>query len=121
MVKYIFESICVQVDKFRDTNSTLRIGKHVPIPLSLSSNLIKQPIILWNSVLVAFVETFVDALEGLATQGKAEMKIKFFEFESCLKSRLNRNSSAPNWRRCRKKPVLYFEEGCIREEQEGEK
>ena len=37
-----FESICVQEETFRDTNTTVWIGKHVPISVSNSSNLVKN-------------------------------------------------------------------------------
>ena len=35
------ESICVQEENFRDTNTTTWIAKHVPITVSISSNLVK--------------------------------------------------------------------------------
>ena len=34
-----FESICVQEDKFQDTETTTWISKHIPIYVSISSNL----------------------------------------------------------------------------------
>ena len=36
-----FESICVQEETFRDTITTTWIGKHVPISVSISSNLVE--------------------------------------------------------------------------------
>ena len=36
-----FESIYVHEDKFRDTNTTKWIGKHIPISVSISTNLIE--------------------------------------------------------------------------------
>ena len=44
MAVFDIESICVQEDPFRDTDTTTGIGKHVPISKSISSNLIEQPI-----------------------------------------------------------------------------
>ena len=43
------ESICVQGDKFRDTDTTTWIGKHVPISVSISTNLIEKSIVFCNS------------------------------------------------------------------------
>ena len=41
-----FESICVQEDDFKDTETTRWIGKHVPISVSISSNLLQEPIFI---------------------------------------------------------------------------
>ena len=38
------ESICVREDVFQDTETTRWIGKHVPISVSISSNLLPEPI-----------------------------------------------------------------------------
>ena len=59
-----FESICVQEDKFRDTDNTTWIGKHVSKSEPILSNLIEQPIFLCNSNPAALVESLVDALDG---------------------------------------------------------
>ena len=76
MAIFDFESICVQADKFRDTNTTIWIGKNVSISASISSNLIEQPIFLGNSNPGVLVESFVDALDWLARHNKAQMKLK---------------------------------------------
>ena len=44
-----FESICVQEETFRDTNTTTWIRKHVPISVSFSSNIVEGPIFICNS------------------------------------------------------------------------
>ena len=62
-----FESICVQMDELHDTNTTTRICKNIPISVPVSSNLIEEPIFLYNSNARDLVESFVDALDGLAT------------------------------------------------------
>ena len=41
MALFGFGSICVQEDKFYETDTKTWIGKHVPIYLSISSNLIE--------------------------------------------------------------------------------
>ena len=38
-----FESICIPEEKFKNTKTTTWIGKHVPISVSISSNLITMP------------------------------------------------------------------------------
>ena len=44
-----FEPICVKEDSYKQTETTTWIGKHVPISVSLSSNLIPDPIFLCNA------------------------------------------------------------------------
>ena len=44
-----FESICVPKEELKETQTTSWIGKHVPISISISSNLIDEPIVLYNS------------------------------------------------------------------------
>ena len=41
-----FESICVPSEQLKDTNTTTWIGKHEPISVSISSNLIDEPFFL---------------------------------------------------------------------------
>ena len=40
------ESICIPDEKFKNTGTTTWISKHVPISVSISSNLISEPIFL---------------------------------------------------------------------------
>ena len=58
-----FESICVREDGFKDTETTRWIGKHVPISVSISSNLLQEPIFICNSNPRDLVSSFVDALK----------------------------------------------------------
>ena len=83
-----FGSICVEEDKARDTVTTAWIGKHVQISVSISSHSIQEPIFLCKPSLRALVASLVDALELLATKSKAQMKIKFVEIETSVKSKL---------------------------------
>ena len=85
-----FESICILKEKFKNTKTTTWIGKHVPISVSISSNLTATPIFLCNSNPRDLVESFIDAAEGLATQSKAQMNLKFLEKETAIKSRPTR-------------------------------
>ena len=80
-----FESICVQKESFKDTDTTKWIRKHIPILVSFSSNLVKEPIFLCNSDPRHLVTSFIGALENLALQSKAIMKRLFFHNETTIK------------------------------------
>ena len=79
--------------------------------------MIKQSIFLCISNPEASVESFIDIPDGLATYSKAQMKLKFFETEICVKSQLNQIFSYLNQRRCRKEPVLELKDECDKEEE----
>ena len=114
---FVFESICVQADESRHIKTTKWISKHVPLTVSISSNLIEQTTFLCNSDTGALVDYFVDTLDELATQSTVQMTATFLENETSLKSNLNPIFSTHNQCRCRKYPVLEFEDGCIKEEE----
>ena len=113
-----FESICIPEEKFKNTETTTWIGKHVPISVSISSNLIDKPIFFCNSNPRDLVESFIDAVEGLATQSKAQMKLKFLEIETAIKSKLSRALESLNERRCRHQRVFEFEDHCFEDNDE---
>ena len=83
-----FESICVQEETFLDTIATTWIGKHVPISVSISSNLVEEPIFICNSDPHHLVASFIGALENLASQSKAKMKHLFFDIATTIKIKL---------------------------------
>ena len=83
-----FESICVQDESFRDTHTTKWIGKHIPISVSISSNLVKGPIFCCNSDPHHLVTSFIGALENLVLQSKAIMKNFFFDIETTINIKL---------------------------------
>ena len=83
-----FESICVQEESFKDTDTTKWIGKYIPISVSISSNLVKEPIFLCNSDPHHLVAAFIGALENLALQIKAIMKNLFFDIEITINIKL---------------------------------
>ena len=72
-----FESICVKEESYKQTETTTCIGKHVPISVSISSNLIPETIFLCNANPHHLISSFIAALEGLAMQSKAQMKLNF--------------------------------------------
>ena len=49
LVIFDFESYCAPEETFRNTKATTWIGKHVPISVSVSSNIVEEPILLCNS------------------------------------------------------------------------
>ena len=63
-----FESIGVQEESFKDAHTTKWIGNHIPISVSISSNLLKEPIFLRNFDPHHLVTSFIGALENLALQ-----------------------------------------------------
>ena len=83
-----FESICVQEESFKDTDTTKCIGKHIPISVSISSNLLKEPIFLCNSDPHHLLTSFIGALENLALQSKAIMKNLFFDIKTTINIKL---------------------------------
>ena len=85
MAIFHFESICVKEDSYKQTETTMWIGKHVPVSVSISSNLIPEHFFLANANPNHFISSFITALEGLATQSKAQMKLKFTEVETAIK------------------------------------
>ena len=70
-----FESICVKEETYKETETTKWIGNHAPISVSISSNLIPEPIFLCNSDPQHLVSSFISTLEGLATQSTNETKV----------------------------------------------
>ena len=113
-----FESICIPEEIFENTETTTWIGKHVPISVSITSNLIAKAIFLGNSNPRDLVESFIDAVEHLATQSKAQMKLKFLKVETAIKSKLTRTLEPLNERRCRNQRVFEFEDHCFEDDNE---
>ena len=101
-----FEPICVQEDNLQDTGTTPEIDKHVPRSASVSSNLIEERIFFFSSIPVDLVESFVDALDGKATQSKDQMNMKILEVETSVKRKLDRNFPLLNQRHCCKELVI---------------
>ena len=64
------------------------------------------------------VEPSIDAVEGLATQSKAQMKLKFLEVETAIKCKLTRTLDTLNERRCRNQCVFVFEDHCFEDDNE---
>ena len=87
-----FESICVPTEELKETQTTTWIGKHVPISISISSNLIDEPIFLYNKDPQNLIIDFVSNLELLAEQSKLEIKKKFQDIEVAVNERMKKIS-----------------------------
>ena len=81
-----FESICVQEESFKNTDTTKWIGKVIPILVSISTILVKEPIFHCNSDPHHLVISFISALENLALQCKTIMKNLFCDIKTTIKT-----------------------------------
>ena len=79
----------MQEESFKDTDTTKWIGKHIPISVSISSNLVKEPFFLCNSDPHHVVTSFIGARENLALQSNAIMKNLFFDIETTINFKLD--------------------------------
>ena len=113
-----FESICVKEDSNKQTEATTWIGKHFPISVSISSNLIPEPIFLHKAIFHHVNSSFITALEGLATQNKAQMKLNFFEVETAVKIKLCAIQEKLNQKRNRAEMLSNFVGDWVVEEEE---
>ena len=114
-----FESIGVkEANSYKQTETTTWIGKHVPISVSISSNLISEPIFFCNANPHHLISSFMTALEGLATQSKAQMKLISIEVETVIKIKLCVVLEKLNQRRNRAERVSNFVNDRIVEEEE---
>ena len=68
-----FESMCRPSDDLQDTDTTSFLGKHIPISVSISSNLLQEPIFLCNTNPEALIVEFVDTLERIGQQSESIM------------------------------------------------
>ena len=116
--KLDFESICVKEESYKQTETTTWIGRHVPISVSISSNWIPEPIFLCNANPHNLISSFITALEGLATQSKAQVKLNFIEVETAIKIKLCAILEQLKQRRNRAEGVSNFVDGCSVEEEE---
>ena len=104
-----FESICVPSNELKDANTTTWIGKHEPISVSISSNLLQVPIFLCNRDPKTMIVSFVEALEELASRSKAEMLQKFSSIENAIKNRVSSIFEKLNGRKDESTPMFEFQ------------
>ena len=108
-----FESICVKEESYKQTETTKWIGIHVPLSVSISSNLIPEPIFLCNANPHHLISSFITALERLATQSKTQLKLNFIEIESAIKIKLCAILEQLNQRCNRAEKVPIFVDDCV--------
>ena len=109
MAGFDFESICNKEETYKETETTKSIGKQISISVSISSNLIPQPIFLCNSHPRHLLSSFVSTLEGLATQSKAQMKLRFIEGETAIKIKLSSILQQLNQRHSQRERVIDYD------------
>ena len=89
LANFDFDSNCVkEEDAYKQTETSTWSGKHVPISVFISSNLIPEPIFPCSANPHHLISSFITALEGLATQSKAQIKLNFIEVETAIKIKL---------------------------------
>ena len=118
LATFDFESTCVKEESYEQTETTTWIGKHVPISVSISSNLIPEPIFLCKANPHHLILSFNTALEGLTTQSKTQTKLNFIEVETAIRIKLCAVLEQLNQRRNRAERVSNFVDDCIVEEEE---
>ena len=113
-----FESVCVREDGFTDTETTKWIGKHVPMFVSISSDLLQDPIFICNSNPRNLVSSIEDALDNMTAQSKTQMRMSFL-VETAMKCKLSHLMELLNERRGRREATFTFEDECCEAESEG--
>ena len=81
--------------------------------------MIPEPIFLCNANPHHLILSNITALERLATQSKAQMKLKFIEVETASKIKLCALMEQLNQRHNRAERVPNFVDDCIVEEEKG--
>ena len=114
-----FESICIQNQDLTDTISTTWIGKHVPISVSISSNLFEEPFFICSKDPKDLIISFVTKLELIADKSKAEMRMKFESVENAIKSKLNVLFEKLGNRRTKKYRSFEYEDECVEDDEEN--
>ena len=92
-VVFDFEAICVQSVEANNTVTTSWIGTHVPVSVSISSNLLDEPVFLCENDPNRLIISFVAQLETLAAKNKTDLKPKFLAVEAEIRTRLSDVSS----------------------------
>ena len=89
----------------------------MPISVSISLNLIPEPIFLCNDNPLHLFSSFIPAVEGLATQSKAQMKFSFMEVEAAIKIKLCAILEQLDQRLNRAEKVSNLVDDCFVEEE----
>ena len=87
LIIFDFESITVPDNTIRNTELTSWIGKHVPISVSISSNLLNQPIFICNEDPLQLIRDFVSSLTIIAEKSTLLLREKLQNFISQLEEK----------------------------------
>ena len=77
-----------------------------------------MPIFLCISNPRNLIESFIEAVEGLATHSKTQVKLKNLEVETAIKCKLTRILESLNERRCRNQRVFELKDQCLEDASE---
>ena len=101
------------------TQTTTWIGKHIAISVIKSSNLIDEPIFLYNKDPLKHIIDFVIKLELLAEKSKPEMRTKFQDVKRLVNERMSKSFQELD-ERCRNHSTENFEseDDCIEDTEE---
>ena len=80
LIVFDFESITVPDNTLRNTDLTSWIEKHVPISVSIASNLLKDPIFICNEDPYQLIRDFVSSLTNIAEKSTLIMREKLNAF-----------------------------------------
>ena len=83
MAIFDFESICAEDEIFK-FNQTTWIERHIPFSVLILSNLIQEPLFLFNANPSDLISFFIDALENFVTQCEAQMEKIFPQIEAAI-------------------------------------
>ena len=87
LIIFDFESITVPDSALRNTELTSWIGKHVPISVSISSNLLSEPIFICNEDPLQLIRDFVSSLSKIAEKSTLLMREKLNDFVLVLEEK----------------------------------
>ena len=87
LIVFDFESITVPDSTLKNTDLTSWIGKHVPISVSISSNLLSEPIFICNEDPLQLIRDFVSSLSSIAEKSTLLMREKLDDFVLVLEEK----------------------------------
>ena len=114
-----FESNCMTIEKLKPTETITWIGKHEPISMSISFNLLDKPIFKCDKDPQSLITEFVVNLDFWRNKNKAEMLSKFLETKNNIKKRLHTIRNEQN--SFNKGEAREYKDECIEDEEESER
>ena len=90
LVIFVFESINLQNNSLQDTEATKCVGRHIPVSVPITSNLLGEPIFLCNEKPLTLIREFLQELQSLARRNSKLNQEKFATYLEKLR-RKNKN------------------------------